>query len=87
MAKLNNSSVNTLRIVTDRIGDDVHIAYITVKIGRAGSFVTIPGKVVYCAGLTHKVEKSALSLPMITSIYLRHIPILRLNSKGTSYQW
>lgn len=44
MAKLNNSSVNTLRIVTDRIGDNVHIAYITVKIGRAGSFCDNSGQ-------------------------------------------
>ena len=36
MAKLHPQSVNTMRIVTDRVGDTVHIAYIVLKIGRAG---------------------------------------------------
>lgn len=36
MAKLHPSSVNSMRIVTDVVGDDVLIAYIMVKIGRGG---------------------------------------------------
>ncbi len=36
MAKLHPASVNTLRIVTDLVGDQIHIAYIMVKIGRGG---------------------------------------------------
>ena len=36
MASLHPSSVNTLRIVTDIVGDKTHIAYIIVKIGRGG---------------------------------------------------
>ena len=36
MAKLHPSSVNSMRIVTDVVGDDVLIAYIIVKIGRGG---------------------------------------------------
>lgn len=36
MAKLHPASVNTLRIVTDLVKDDVKIAYIMVKIGRGG---------------------------------------------------
>ncbi|MBR6826024.1 MAG: hypothetical protein IKM59_05700 [Oscillospiraceae bacterium] len=36
MAKLHPNSVNTLRIVTDLVGETVHIAYIMVKIGRGG---------------------------------------------------
>ena len=36
MAALHPASVNTLRIVTDLVGDTVHIAYVIVKIGRGG---------------------------------------------------
>ena len=36
MSALHPSSVNTLRIVTDLVGDQIHIAYIMVKIGRGG---------------------------------------------------
>ena len=36
MAKLHPSSVNSLRIVTDIVGDEILIAYIMVKIGRGG---------------------------------------------------
>lgn len=36
MARLHPQSVNTMRIVTDLVGDTVHIAYIVVKIGRGG---------------------------------------------------
>ncbi len=36
MARLHPQSVNTLRIVTDIVGDEIHIAYIIVKIGRGG---------------------------------------------------
>ena len=34
MARLHPQSVNCMRIVTDRVGDEVHIAYISVKMGR-----------------------------------------------------
>ena len=36
MAKLHPSSVNCLRITTDLVGDEVYIAYISVKMGRGG---------------------------------------------------
>ena len=36
MARLHPQSVNTMRIVTDFVGDTIHIAYIVVKIGRGG---------------------------------------------------
>lgn len=36
MARLHPQSVNTMRIVTDLVGDTVYIAYIVVKIGRGG---------------------------------------------------
>lgn len=36
MAALHPASVNTLRIVTDLVGDKIHVAYIMVKIGRGG---------------------------------------------------
>lgn len=36
MAKLNPSSVNSLRIVTDVVDDTVHIAYVMVKLGTGG---------------------------------------------------
>ena len=38
MAKLHPQSVNTMRIVTDRVVDTVHIAYIVLKIGRGDGF-------------------------------------------------
>lgn len=44
MAKLHPSSVNTLRIVTDRVGDTVHIAYVVVKIGTGGGFCDNSGQ-------------------------------------------
>lgn len=36
MARLHPASVNTLRIVTDLVQDQIHIAYIMLKIGRGG---------------------------------------------------
>lgn len=36
MARLHPSSVNTMRILTDLVDGRVHIAYITVKMGRGG---------------------------------------------------
>lgn len=36
MARLHPASVNTMRILTDLVNDTVHIAYITVKMGRGG---------------------------------------------------
>lgn len=38
MARLHPSSVNSLRIVTDFVDDTVHVAYITVKMGRGDCF-------------------------------------------------
>ncbi len=37
-SKLHKESVNCLRIVTDRVGDEVHVAYVTLKVGAGGSF-------------------------------------------------
>ncbi|MBQ9273088.1 MAG: hypothetical protein IJ227_05165 [Mogibacterium sp.] len=44
MARLHPESVNTMRIVTDRIGDEVYIAYIVVKIGRGDGFCDNSGQ-------------------------------------------
>ena len=44
MAKLHPQSVNTMRIVTDRVGDTVHIAYIVLKIGRGDGFCDNSGQ-------------------------------------------
>ncbi len=43
MAALHPASVNTMRIVTDVVGDQVHIAYIVVKMGN-GAFVDNSGQ-------------------------------------------
>ena len=44
MAKLHPQSVNTMRIVTDRVGDSVHIAYIVLKVGRGDGFCDNSGQ-------------------------------------------
>lgn len=44
MARLHPASVNTLRIVTDRVGDTTHIAYIVVKVGTGGGFCDNSGQ-------------------------------------------
>ena len=36
MTRLHPSSVNTMRILTDLVDGQVHVAYITVKMGRGG---------------------------------------------------
>ena len=44
MARLHPQSVNTMRIVTDRVGDTVHIAYITLKLGVGEGFCDNTGQ-------------------------------------------
>ena len=44
MARLHPQSVNTLRIVTDRVGDEIHIAYIVVKMGTGGGYCDNSGQ-------------------------------------------
>lgn len=44
MARLHPQSVNTMRIVTDLVGDEVHIAYIVMKIGRGDGFCDNSGQ-------------------------------------------
>lgn len=44
MARLHPDSVNTLRIVTDLVDDEVHIAYVMVKIGRGGGYCDNTGQ-------------------------------------------
>lgn len=44
MARLHPQSVNTLRIVTDRVGDTVHLAYVTLKAGRGEEFCDNSGQ-------------------------------------------
>ena len=44
MARLHPQSVNTMRIVTDRVGDTVYIAYIVLKIGRGDGFCDNSGQ-------------------------------------------
>ena len=43
-ARLHPASVNTMRIVTDVVGSEVHIAYITLKIGRGNGFCDNSGQ-------------------------------------------
>ena len=44
LARLHPQSVNTMRIVSDRVGDTVYIAYITLKAGRGDSFCDNSGQ-------------------------------------------
>lgn len=44
MAKLHPESVNTLRVLTDLVGDTVHIAYVVVKIGRGDGYCDNSGQ-------------------------------------------
>lgn len=44
LARLHPSSVNTFRIVTDRVGDTVHIAYVVIKIGTGTGFCDNSGQ-------------------------------------------
>ena len=44
MARLHPESVNTMRILTDRVGDEIYIAYIVVKIGRGDGFCDNSGQ-------------------------------------------
>ena len=44
MAKLHPESVNTLRIVTDRVDEKVYIAYVLLKIGRGNNFCDNTGQ-------------------------------------------
>lgn len=44
MAKLHPQSVNTMRIVTDRVGEKIYIAYIVVKIGRGDGYCDNSGQ-------------------------------------------
>ncbi len=54
MAALHPASVNTLRILTDRVGDVVHIAYVVVKIGRNGGVCDNSGQ----GGVICRVDES-----------------------------
>lgn len=44
MARLHPASVNTMRIVTDVVGDEVYVAYIIVKIGRGDGYCDNSGQ-------------------------------------------
>lgn len=44
MARLHPQSVNTMRIVTDRVGNQVYIAYIVLKVGRGDGFCDNSGQ-------------------------------------------
>lgn len=44
LSRLHSASVNTLRIVTDRVDDTVHIAYVLIKVGVGGSFCDNSGQ-------------------------------------------
>jgi len=44
MERLHPGSVNTMRILTDVVGDEVHIAYISVKMGRGDSYCDNSGQ-------------------------------------------
>ena len=44
VARLHPGSVNTMRILTDVVGDEVHIAYISFKMGRGDSYCDNSGQ-------------------------------------------
>ena len=41
MARLHPSSVNTMRILTDLVDGEVHVAYISVKMGRGDGYLSL----------------------------------------------
>ena len=41
LAALHGASVNTLRIVTDRVSAETHISYVLLKVGRGGMFCRV----------------------------------------------
>lgn len=82
MAKLHPSSVNTLRIVTDRVGDTTHIAYIVVKIGTGGGFCDNSGQ----GGVICRVDEATSTIVSVATddyfnVYDRH-PDTGIEFKG-----
>lgn len=61
MSKLYPHAINCMRIVTDRIGDEVHIAYVILKCGRGDSYCDNSGR----GGLITAVDKKT---GVVTSI-------------------
>ena len=54
MARLHPSSVNTMRILTDLVDGEVHVAYISVKMGRGDGYCDNSGQGgVLCLSLIH----------------------------------
>lgn len=73
MAKLHPASVNTLRIVTDRVGNTTHIAYIVVKIGTGGGFCDNSGQ----GGVICRVDEASGTVVSVATddffhVYDRH---------------
>ena len=54
LAALHSASVNTLRVVTDWVGTEVHISYVLLKIGRGGAPCDNTG----CGGMFCRVDAS-----------------------------
>ena len=54
LAALHSASVNTLRVVTDWVGAEVHISYVLLKIGRGGAPCDNTG----CGGMFCRVDAS-----------------------------
>ena len=55
MARLHPSSVNCMRILTDLVDDEVHIAYVVVKMGRGGGVCDNSGQ----GGILCRVDENS----------------------------
>ena len=65
IAALHPSSVNTLRILTDVVGEDVLIAYITLKIGTGGGCCDNAGR----GGIMCRVDPDGRIVSVATDDY------------------
>ena len=69
MARLHPQSVNTLRIVTDLVGDEIHIAYIMVKIGTGGGCCDNSGQ----GGVICRVDEASASICSVATDDYFHV--------------
>lgn len=81
LAALHSASVNTLRVVTDWVGAEVHISYVLLKIGRGGAPCDNTG----CGGMFCRVDASgALSFRTQRTIFEMFFPSTRKRIKPFS---
>lgn len=81
IAALHPSSVNTLRILTDVVGEDVLIAYITLKIGTGGGCCDNAGR----GGIMCRVDRRTVgSSPLRRTIILTSMTSIRIRTSASS---